>query len=169
MTVNVGQLITEAEYTTLRSGINLVMGTPTGTGTDAAGYNQAITAPAVSPGDTITATGKSHTVTSVTYDSTNNWTNIAYTIVSGSAFATGETISNTGASNYQLVGETRFKANTSLYAQFSLSGSLSNKTLGTVDMKLEVTRTGSSGVGDNDNQTTLDYIHEVSGFIMGAR
>ena len=56
MTVNVGQLITEAEYTTLRSGINLVMGTPTGTGTTAAGYNQTITAPAISPGDKITAT-----------------------------------------------------------------------------------------------------------------
>jgi hypothetical protein len=55
MTVNVGQLITEAEYTTLRSGINLVMGTPTGTGTGAAGYNQTITAPSVSPGDKITA------------------------------------------------------------------------------------------------------------------
>lgn len=123
----------------------------------------------VASGDTVTATGKSHTVTSVTYDSSNNWTNIAYTIVSGSAFATGETISNTGAGNYQLVGETRFKANTNLYAQFSLSGSLSNKTLGTVDMKLEVTRTGASGVGDNDNGTNVDYIHEVSGFIMGAR
>jgi hypothetical protein len=55
MAVNVGQLITEAEYTTLRSGINLVMGTPTGTGTGAAGYNQATTAPAISPGDKITA------------------------------------------------------------------------------------------------------------------
>ena len=55
MAVTVGQLIGEAEYTTLRSGINLVMGTPTGTGTGAAGYNQAITAPAVSPGDKVTA------------------------------------------------------------------------------------------------------------------
>ena len=50
MAVTVGQNIGEAEYTTLRSGINLVMGTPTGTGAGAAGYNQAITAPAVSPG-----------------------------------------------------------------------------------------------------------------------
>lgn len=55
MAVNVGQLITEAEYTTLRSGINLVMGPPTGTGTNAAGYNQTTTSPAVSPGDKITA------------------------------------------------------------------------------------------------------------------
>lgn len=55
MAVNVGQLISEAEYTTLRSGINLVMGTPTGTGTGAAGYNQATTAPAINPGDKITA------------------------------------------------------------------------------------------------------------------
>lgn len=55
MAVNVGQLITEAEYTTLRGGITLVMGTPTGTGTGAAGYNQTVTAPAVNPGDKITA------------------------------------------------------------------------------------------------------------------
>jgi hypothetical protein len=55
MAVTVGQTIGEAQYTTLRSGINLVMGTPTGTGTAAAGYNQATTAPAVSPGDKITA------------------------------------------------------------------------------------------------------------------
>ena len=55
MAVTVGQNIGEAEYTTLRSGINLVMGTPTGTGAGAAGYNQAITAPAVSPGDKITS------------------------------------------------------------------------------------------------------------------
>jgi len=55
MAVTVGQLIGEAEYTTLKSGINLVMGTPTGTGTGAAGYNQALTAPAVNPGDKVTA------------------------------------------------------------------------------------------------------------------
>ena len=55
MAVTVGQTIGEAEYTTLRSGINLVMGTPTGTGTAAAGYNQATTSSAVSPGDSITA------------------------------------------------------------------------------------------------------------------
>jgi hypothetical protein len=55
MAVNVGQLITEAEYTTLRGGVILVMGTPTGTGTGAAGYNQTVTAPAVNPGDKISA------------------------------------------------------------------------------------------------------------------
>jgi hypothetical protein len=56
MAVTVGQTIGEAQYTTLRSGVNLVMGTPTGTGTSAAGYGQTITAPSVVPGDTITAT-----------------------------------------------------------------------------------------------------------------
>ena len=55
MAVNIGQTIGEAEYTTLRGGIVLVMGTPTGTGTGAAGYNQAITSSAVSPGDKITS------------------------------------------------------------------------------------------------------------------
>ena len=55
MAVTVGQVVGEAEYTTLRSGVNLVMGTPTGTGTSAAGYNQTTTAPAISPGSSITA------------------------------------------------------------------------------------------------------------------
>ena len=55
MAVTVGQSIGEAQYTTLRSGINLVLGTPTGTGVGAAGYNQATTAPAVNPGNKITA------------------------------------------------------------------------------------------------------------------
>ena len=53
MAVTVGQSIGEAEYTTLRSGINLVMGTPTGTGTGAAGYNQATTSPAIVPGNKV--------------------------------------------------------------------------------------------------------------------
>tara|TARA_Y100000389_G_C17424166_1_gene498531 strand:+ start:793 stop:1710 length:918 start_codon:yes stop_codon:yes gene_type:complete len=55
MAVNVGQSIGEAEYTTLRTGINLVMGTPTGTGTAAAGYNLATSAPARGPADKIQA------------------------------------------------------------------------------------------------------------------
>jgi hypothetical protein len=123
----------------------------------------------VTAGQTVTATGKTHTVTSVNYQSSSNLTNVQYTLGSGSAFAVGNTVSATSSSAYQLVGETRFKANTNLYAQFALSGSLSNKTLGAVNMKLEVTRTGSSGIGSGDNSTSADYIHEVSGFIMGAR
>ncbi len=123
----------------------------------------------VTAGQTVTATGKTHTVTSVNYQSGSNLTNVQYTLGSGSAFAVGNTVSSTSSSAYQLVGETRFKANTNLYAQFALSGSLSNKTLGAVNMKLEVTRTGSGGVGGGDNSTSADYIHEVSGFIMGAR
>jgi hypothetical protein len=55
MAVTVGQTIGEAEYTTIRGGIVLVMGTPTGTGTGAAGYNESITSSTVSPGDKIAA------------------------------------------------------------------------------------------------------------------
>ena len=55
MPVNVGQVIGEAEYTALRSGINTIMGTPAGSGDTSTGYNQTITAPSVSVGDTITA------------------------------------------------------------------------------------------------------------------
>jgi len=123
----------------------------------------------VSAGQTITASGKSHTTTSASYNTGSNATSIVYTLGSGSAFTTSDTISTSSSSGWQLVGQTRFKANTNLYAQFALSGSLSNKTLGAVNMKLEVTRTGASGIGDNDTSTAVDYIHEVSGFIMGAR
>ena len=123
----------------------------------------------VSAGQTITASGKSHTTTSASYNTGSNATSIVYTLGSGSAFTTSDTISTSSSSGWQLVGQTRFKANTNLYAQFALSGSLSNKTLGAVNMKLEVTRTGASGIYDNDTSTAVDYIHEVSGFIMGAR
>jgi hypothetical protein len=74
-----------------------------------------------------------------------------------------------GSGAYQLVGETRFKANTNLYAQFAVSGSLATATTSTVNMKLEVTRTGSSGIYDSDTSATIDRVHEVSGFILGAR
>ena len=74
-----------------------------------------------------------------------------------------------GSGSYQLVGETRFKANTNLYAQFAVSGSLSTATTSVVNLKLEVTRTGSSGIFDSDTSTTVDNIYEVSGFILGAR
>jgi len=74
-----------------------------------------------------------------------------------------------GSGSYQLVGETRFKANTNLYAQFAVSGSLSTATTSVVNLKLEVTRTGSSGIFYNDTSTTVDNIYEVSGFILGAR
>jgi hypothetical protein len=123
----------------------------------------------VSVGNSLFATGKQHTVTSVNYYSSSNTTSIVYTLSSGGAFSTSDTISVGSGGSWQLVGETRFKANTSLYAQFAVSGSLSNKTTGTVDMKVEVTRTGSSGINDNDNSTTADFLYEISGFMMGAR
>ena len=99
----------------------------------------------------------------------SNSTSIVYVVVSGQPFTTSDTVYTASSSGWVLVGETRFKANTNLYAQFSLSGSLAQSTLGAVNMKLEATRTGNSGVNDNDTSTTPDTIYEVSGFIMGAR
>lgn len=55
MAVTAGTTIGESEYTTLRSKMLTVMGTPSGTGTAAAGYLQTTTAPAVNPGDKILA------------------------------------------------------------------------------------------------------------------
>lgn len=55
MAVSVGTTINETHYTTLRSGINTVMGTPTGSGDSSAGYNVGISAPAVSVGTKVLA------------------------------------------------------------------------------------------------------------------
>lgn len=55
MAVSVGNTIGEAEYTTLRSNMLTVMGTPSGTGANAAGYNESVASGAVNPGDKITA------------------------------------------------------------------------------------------------------------------
>ena len=123
----------------------------------------------VSAGNFLFATGKQHTVTSVSYNSSSGNTAIQYTLSSGGAFTTSDTVSVGSGGSWQLVGETRLKARTDLYSQFAISGSLSNKTTGTVDMKVEVTRTGSSGITDNDTSTNADYLYEISGFMMGAR
>jgi len=57
MAVNVGDTITESDYNTLRSRINTIMGTPSGT-TDstAKGYGQTLLSSTVSAGNTITET-----------------------------------------------------------------------------------------------------------------
>ena len=123
----------------------------------------------VQAGQTITATGKSHPVTSVTYSSGSNVTSISYGTGSGGTFTTSDSVTVSASSGYVLVGETRFKANTNLYAQFALSGSLTSHSTGVVNMKLEVTRTGTSGVYSNDTSTATDVVSEVSGFMLGAR
>jgi len=55
MAVALGDTINETHYTTLRSGINTVMGTPTGSGDSSAGYNVGISAPSVSVGTKVNA------------------------------------------------------------------------------------------------------------------
>ena len=56
MAVSIGTTIGETEYTTLRSGINTVMGTPAGSGDGSTGYNQSITAPSITVGTKVLAT-----------------------------------------------------------------------------------------------------------------
>jgi len=125
----------------------------------------------VGTGSTITSGNKSHTVTSATYFASSGLTIIYYTLVTGSAFSTGNSISTTGSTggNWTLVGETRVKATTNLYMPFSLSGTLGNRTTEAADMKLEMTRYGSSGVTDADTGNALDNIGEVTGMIIGMR
>ena len=125
----------------------------------------------VGTGSTITSGNKSHTVTSATYNATSGATTIYYTLVTGSAFTTGNSISTTGSTggSWTLVGETRVKATTNLYMPFSLSGTLGNRTTAAADMKLEMTRYGSSGVTSPDTGSSLDSIGEVTGMIIGMR
>lgn len=125
----------------------------------------------VGTGSTITSGNKSHTATSATYSATSGATTIYYTLVTGSAFTTGNTISTTGTTSgsWTLVGETRVKATTNLYMPFSLSGTLGTRTTAAADMKLEMTRYGSSGVTDADTGNALDSIGEVTGMIIGMR
>ena len=65
----------------------------------------------------------------------------------------------------------RIKANTGLYVPFSISGTLGvmREITGTVDMKLTMYRTGSSGVSDSDTGNAVDTIDEVSGIFVGQR
>ena len=106
------------------------------------------------------------TVSSAAYNSSTSTTTIYH---SAATFSTSNTITVASSGNYQLVGETRFKASTSLYMPFAISGTLGRPTVGTVDMKLEMTRTGSSGVGDADTGSTTDQIGEVNGLMVGMR
>lgn len=119
----------------------------------------------VSAGSTLTATGRSHNCTGVSYVSSTNQTIVSYTLGSGSAFTTQTSVTVSAASSYTVVGEQRIKATTDLYTQFAISGSLGAATRGTVDVKFTVTRYGSSF--NNDTSTGVDYIQEVSGVLMG--
>ena len=119
-------------------------------------------------GSVLSSTGKSHTAINVNYDSATGNTWVSYTLTTGTAFHTTDSVGVAVSTAYQLVGETRFKSNTSLYGQFAISGSLGNATTGTVDLKITVVRTGSEGISDPDSSSATDYIHEVSGVLMGV-
>ena len=119
-------------------------------------------------GSVLSSTGKSHTATNVNYDSATGNTWVSYSLTTGTAFHTTDSVGVAVSTAYQLVGETRFKSNTSLYGQFAISGSLGNATTGTVDLKITVVRTGSEGISDPDSSSATDYIHEVSGVLMGV-
>ena len=106
------------------------------------------------------------TITSAIYDSSSTSTRIYH---SAASFSTSNTITVQSSGGFQLVGETRFKASTNLYMPFSISGTLGRRTVGTVDLKLVMTRYGSSGVGDSDTGSSVDKIGEVNGMIIGMR
>ena len=106
------------------------------------------------------------TVNSAIYNSSTSSTTVYH---SAATFSTANTITIASSGAFQLVGETRFKASTNLYMPFSISGTLGRRTTGTVDLKLVMTRFGSSGVGDSDTGSSVDRIGEVNGMIIGMR
>ena len=106
------------------------------------------------------------TINSAIYDSSSTSTRIYH---SAASFSTSNTITVQSSSNFQLVGETRFKASTNLYMPYSISGTLGRRTVGTVDLKLVMARYGSSGVSYPDTGSSVDRIGEVNGMIIGMR
>lgn len=149
------------------------LGTPSAAGTQYAGKGSTVPYVEFSGdkrtqlmiGHVLTATGKTGTVSSVSYDGTD--TRVIYT--GSSTFTTSDTISVAPSGNFQDVGEFRIKANTGLYVPYSISGTLGVNATGTVDMKLTMYRTGSSGVGDSDTSSAQDTMDEVSGIFVGQR
>lgn len=126
-------------------------------------YNSSIS---VSPGSTLTATGKSHTVASVTYSS--GVTTIQYYINTGAAFTTSDSISCVTSTSYLQVGETRHRPFGSYRTNFSISGSSGGYTTGIVSTKVTVQRY------NNVDSTPATYgsgdaVLEVSGVVMGVR
>lgn len=126
MAVSVGTSINETHYTTLRSGINTVMGTPTGSGNSSAGYNVAISAPSVSVGSTITA---------------SQWNNLRGDIRKASAHQTNSAVSLTTVDT-----DTGITADIHNEFETALSTVTSNRfTLATAQSTLSTARTANKG------------------------
>ena len=137
MAVSVGSSINETHYTTLRSGINTVMGTPTGSGNGASGYNVGISAPSVSVGSTITA---------------SQWNNLRGDIRKASAHQTNSAVALTTV-------DTDTGITAAIHNEFetALSTVTSNRfTMATAQSTLSTARTKNKSGGWNGTQ-----IHDV--------
>ena len=121
----------------------------------------------VPQGNTLVSGTNTTTVSSAFYTASTSRTRVY--VASAVGFSTSASVSTRSSGAYQLVGETRFKASTNLYMPFSISGTRGIATTGTIDMKLVMTRFGSSGVTDSDTGNSVDSIGEVSGMIIGMR
>lgn len=121
----------------------------------------------VPQGNTLVSGTNTTTVSSSFYTASTSRTRVY--VASAVGFSTSSSVSTRSSGAYQLVGETRFKATTNLYMPYSISGTRGIATTGTVDMKLVMTRFGSSGVADSDTGNSVDSIGEVSGMIIGMR
>jgi len=150
MAVSVGTSINETHYTTLRSGINTVMGTPTGSGDSSAGYNVAISAPSVSVGSSITA---------------SQWNSLRGDIRKASAHQTNSAVALTTV-------DTDTGITAAIHNEFetALATVTSNRfTLATAQSTLSTARTanksgGWNGTQEHDVQLTWGSANEFKAF-----
>ena len=150
MAVSVGSSINETHYTTLRSGINTVMGTPSGSGNSSAGYNQSISAPSVSVGTTITA---------------SQWNSLRGDIRKASAHQTNSAVALTTV-------DTDTGITAAIHNEFetALATVTSNRfTLATAQSTLSTARTanksgGWNGTQEHDVQLTWGSANEFKAF-----
>ena len=139
MAVTIGTSINETHYTTLRSGINTVMGTPTGSGDTSAGYNQSISAPAVGVGTSITA---------------SQWNNLRGDIRKASAHQTNSAVALTTVDTDTGITSTihnEFETALATVTSNRFSQATGQSTLATARTK---TRTNWNGVQTHDVQLT---------------
>jgi hypothetical protein len=160
-------------YMRSSTAVPLILGTPASAGSfdDGKGnftyfitYNSFVS---VSSGSTLSSTGKSHLVYSVFFDA--GVTTIYYSIVSGAAFTTSDSITATPSTDFVLVSETRHRPFGNFKTNFAISGSTGSNSTGIVTTKFTVQRFNVQDTSAISSSTGADAIIEVTGILMGVR
>jgi hypothetical protein len=160
-------------YMRSNTAVPLILGTPASAGSldDGKGnityyitYNSFVS---ISSGSTLSSTGKSHLVNSTFFDA--GVTTIYYSLVSGVAFTTSDSITATPSTNFVLVSETRHRPFGNFKTNFSISGSSGSNSTGTVTTKFTVQRFNVQDTAPISSSTGADAIIEITGMLMGVR